>query len=349
MPIAAICSFRLGGTDGVSVVAANWARMLRELGFEVVTVAGEGPVDRLVEGLAIDASQEPSRDQVHDALADASLVVVENLCTIPLNLPAARRVAEELSGRPAILHHHDPPWQRTRFQHVTELPSDDPAWAHVVINDLTARQFAARGIPVRRMYNGFEVEVSLGDRSSARSALGFAPEELIAVHPVRAIARKNIPGAIEVCERLGATYWLPGPAEEGYGAELEGHLAEASVPVSRARVGTDIARMYAASDLVLFPSLWEGFGNPPVEAAIHRRPAVVGDYPVAHELRQLGFRWFHPEDHALLASFLDDPDDALLEHNLDVVRRHLSLDVIERQLGELLAERGWSPDRGVAR
>ena len=43
-----------------------------------------------------------------------------------------------LRGRPALLHHHDPPWQRDRFAHVTELPVDDPAWRWHVGLDATA-------------------------------------------------------------------------------------------------------------------------------------------------------------------------------------------------------------------
>ncbi len=90
MPTCAILSFRLGLTDGVSVVALRWQQLLTELGFDVVTVAGEGPVDRTVPGLALRASTPPTLDELRVALADVDLVVVENLCTIPLNLGAAR-------------------------------------------------------------------------------------------------------------------------------------------------------------------------------------------------------------------------------------------------------------------
>src|SRR5439155_10346828 len=85
----AVLSFRLGGRDGVSVEADKWTRVLRDLGFGVTTVAGDGPVDRTVPGLDIDATDAPDAGDVEAALADADLVVVENLCSLPLNLPAA--------------------------------------------------------------------------------------------------------------------------------------------------------------------------------------------------------------------------------------------------------------------
>ena len=125
-------------------------------------MAGEGPVDRLVPGLAIDAAAPPSAGEVADALVDVDLVVVENLLTIPLNLPASRVVAGVLRGRPALLHHHDPPWHRDRFAHVTELPAQDPAWRHVAISRLAAAELAERGIQSDVVYNAIELDDATG-------------------------------------------------------------------------------------------------------------------------------------------------------------------------------------------
>jgi len=342
MPTCAIVSFRLGLTDGVSIVAATWAASLEGLGFDVITVAGDGPVDLTVAGLSFDAAEPPSTSEVEAALADTDLVVVENLCTIPLNLPAARVVAEVLRGRPAILHHHDPPWQRDHFAHITELPPTDPAWRHVTINELTRWQLAERGIEAVTIYNGFDTRIGSGDRHGARRWLDVADDELLAAHPVRAIDRKGIAEAIALCEELGATYWLLGPAEFGFADELARLVAAARCRVIHAALahGPD---MYAAPDLVVFPSTWEGFGNPPVEASIHRRPVAVGPYPVGAELRALGFEWFDAHDPEPIARFLDAPDESLLERNRAVAVEHLSLEVMTAKLRALLDDAGWLP------
>ena len=362
MPTCAVLSFRLGGTDGVSVVAATWVDALRSAGFEVVTVAGEGPVDRLVPELAIGrwpdgragvegpgaatpAEVDALAGTVRDALADAALVVVENLGTIPMNLPAARAVARARAGLPTLWHHHDPAWQRDRYAGLDELPYDDPAWRHVAINDLTRDQLRARGIDAVTIRNGFDVHAAPGDRAAERARVGLGPDELVVVHPVRAIARKDVPTAVALAEDLGATYWLTGPAEEGYGPTLATVLAEAAGRGVRVvhEPASSVADLCAAADVVAFPSTWEGFGNPPIEAAIHRRPAAVGHYPVADELRALGFEWFDPADPAPLAAWLAHPDESLLDRNAEVARRRLSLEAMADSLRALLDEAGWSP------
>lgn len=350
MPTAAIVSFRLGGTDGVAVVAASWGRALATLGFDVVTVAGEGTADRLVPGLGIGVPPDPGDldGAVAAALADADLTVVENLCTIPLNVAAARSVAATLRGRPAILHHHDPAWQRAdlarlaRLAPGTDLPPDDPAWHHVTVNRLTARQLAVRGIAATTIYNGFDVDAAPGDRPGTRTGLGIGATERLFLHPVRAIARKDIPAALSLTEALGATYWLSGPAEDGYGEALAKLLANADCRVIH-QPAPGLPDAYAAADAVLFPSRWEGFGNPPVEAAIHRRPAAVGHYPVADELAAFGFTWFPSDDLVPLGRFLDRPDEELLDRNQAVARAHFSQERVTADLARLLDDAGWRP------
>jgi glycosyltransferase involved in cell wall biosynthesis len=226
---------------------------------------------------------------------------------------------------------------------VTELPPTDPAWRHVAINELTRGEFAARGIPATLIYNGFDPDPPRGDRDKTREILEVDPAERLLAHPVRAIPRKNVPAALRIAEQLGATYWLVGPAEDGYDDELERLIERAQCRVIHRATPGSMPDAYAAADAVVFPSTWEGFGNPPIEAALHRRPAAVSHYPVADELRAFGFEWFDPDDPTELGRFLDHPDEALIEHNRGIAVRHFSFDRMTSGLRDLLHDAGWLP------
>ncbi len=199
-----------------------------------------------------------------------------------------------------------------------------------------------RGIEAITIYNGFDPHPPAGDRAATRRLVDVAPDALLCVHPVRAIERKRVPDAIRLTEQLGGTYWLPGGTEEGYEATLRRVLAGADCPVHH-RPHPRVEDIYAASDLVVFPSSWEGFGNPPIEAALQHKPAAVGTYAVAEELRALGFEWFPTHDPEPARAWLDAPDPALLDHNQHVARTQLSTDVMRDRLRSLLATRGWLP------
>ena len=173
--------------------------------------------------------------------------------------------------------------------------------------------------------------------------LDIAPDEIVLAHPVRAIERKDVPRNIAIAEDLDATYWLWGPAEDGYGDELAGY---STGPVARAvhrAPDIDPIDLYRAANAVLFLDLG-GLRQP----TWSRRPCTT--FPpqsartlVAEELRRLGFRWFPTDDAGPLGRFLADPDPALLAHNRDVARTYLSLESMTEALRALFDEAGWIP------
>jgi len=350
---AAIVSYRLGGRDGVSVEAGKWAWALRELGYEVRRVAGEiedtgAPDDVVVDDLRIDATTAPDPAAVADGLAGAELIVVENLCSLPLNPLAARATASAAaaSGARVVFHHHDLPWQRRNLTHQeTEFPPRVPDAVHVTINLRSRRELQARGFSAHTIHNYFDLDPAPGDRDATRAAFGFGPDDLVVFQPARAIERKNVPGGVRFATRLTpliadrtVRYWLSGPAEDGYAPALARVLERATVPVTIGRAPS-AADAYAASDVVVFPSTWEGFGNPTIESIAARRPLAAFSYPVLAEIVATGVRFFSVDEPADTARFLAQTDanrEQYLDVNLRRARLSYSIDELPGAIEAIL-------------
>jgi hypothetical protein len=336
-----LVSFRLGGTDGVAIEAAKWTAALRELGHEVRLVAGEGPVDVVVSGLAMGAATAPTQAELERSFDGADLVIVENLASLPLNVAARDVLYQVLEGRSALFHHHDLASQREHLAHL-EGPRDRDGWYHVVINELSRRELGEHGIVATVMMNSFDCDPPRGNRPDTRRALGVDDQTLV-LAPTRALARKNIEGALALAASLGAVLWLLGPAEDGYAGPLEELLARYDVDVRRGLAsGRTVHDAFAACDLVVMSSTWEGFGNPVLESVTHRRPLALHPYPVAREIMAFGFDFFGLDDIGAITACLADPDEARLTRNLDIARAHFNLAHLPGRLAALLATVGIS-------
>lgn len=334
-----VVSFRLGGTDGVAIESAKWITALTTLGHHVHTVAGEGAADVVMPSLAMNATMSTSVQKLEAALADADLVIVENLASLPLNLDARDVLYHVLKGRPALFHHHDLPWQRPHLAHL-EGPRAGPSWHHVTINELSRVELLERGIEAVTMMNAFDCEPPRGRRDSTRLSLDVDTRTLV-VMPSRALPRKNVEGALAMCEALDAVFWLLGPAEDDYEDTLEKLIESADVEVRRGLPeGSDVHDAYAASDFVVMPSTWEGFGNPVLESVTHRRPLALYPYPVACEIRDFGFRFFDLGDVDAMRSFVENPDYDLYAHNLAIALEHFNVATLPTRLNDLLDSMG---------
>jgi mannosylglucosylglycerate synthase len=354
-PTAVLLSYRLGGQDGVSVEARKWQWALESLDFTVRRVAGEFDDDLASADLCLPfLSRERRTGRAADsgeigvALGDADLIVVENLCSLPLNVDAARAAASALATFPGrvLFHHHDLPWERPGFESCTEFPPRRPNSLQVVISDQARRALAARGIDAVMIRNAFDVDPKPGVRA-VRTRLGFGRRDVVVLQPTRAIARKDVGRGLSFAEALAielsplpVRFWLTGPAEDGFGPELASILGAARVPTTHRRVD-DVADAYAAADLVVMPSQWEGFGNPLVEAMIAKRPVASASYPVLGELVGLGLQVLPIDDPPAVARFLARPDPAVLEHNYAVAARELALADLPGRLADAFRQVGW--------
>ena len=143
-------SFRISGTDGVSLETKKWAEIFNHFGFENFYMAGELDTDpevsfiveethfRHPEALRLykqafnggdarpleltkdmHAFRELLKAKIYEFIKKfkIDLLVPQNTLTIPLNVPLAMALTEVIAETniPVIAHHHDFFWERKRF------------------------------------------------------------------------------------------------------------------------------------------------------------------------------------------------------------------------------------------
>lgn len=142
-------SFRISGTDGVSLETMKWAQILEKNGFSCFFMAGELDTPEECSFLAPEAHfthpeikelyncsfdqtvRKPSvtdgihkyrsllKEKIYEFIEKFSLdmLIPQNTLTIPLNISLALALTEVIAetGIPTIAHHHDFFWERKRF------------------------------------------------------------------------------------------------------------------------------------------------------------------------------------------------------------------------------------------
>ena len=142
-------SFRIGGTDGVSLETKKWAEMFARHGYECYFMAGELDTPAEYSYIVDEAHfhhpeilklykmsfnnqtrppelssgihhyREILKKKLYQFIEDCGigLLVPQNALTIPLNIPLALALTELIAetGIPTIAHHHDFFWERKRF------------------------------------------------------------------------------------------------------------------------------------------------------------------------------------------------------------------------------------------
>lgn len=99
--------------------------------------------------------------------------------------------------------------------------------------------------------------------------------------------QKNLTFALDVLAELPeAVLFLAGegPEEPSLRARAESLGISARVSFLGSLVGEDVTRFYQAIDLLLFPSLYEGFGRVLVEAMSQGVPIVANDLQIVREV-----------------------------------------------------------------
>jgi glycosyltransferase involved in cell wall biosynthesis len=317
------------------------------------------------------------------ALAGVDVLIAHNVASVNRNL-ALTAALHDLAVRPGaprtILWHHDLAWARPADRQTLHpghpwdlLRTAWPGVTHVAISgprraDLVGLMgLDPSAVPV--IPNGVDLGALLGlaprtmDLVRAADLLAFAPLLLL---PARITPRKNIELALRVVAsmrgagRSAAGIVVTGPLDphdptaqaylEGLVA-LRRHLGlEASAiflvealaePADQALVHD----LYRLADLLLLPSLDEGFGIPLLESGAHRLPIVCSDLPALRDLAGDAARYFDPgaDPGEIAALVLARLDEDPLAGFASRIRTEFAWEAVYRRcIAPLLAE-GRSP------
>jgi glycosyltransferase involved in cell wall biosynthesis len=279
---------------------------LREEGIEVeeIVASGASPAEQEEAASRLGARLDPRRFDV---------VVVDALARITC--------APWLDGwratRPLVAMIHELPSVAAGFGVVREQEFEEPllrADRLIAVSDHGRSILRSRGVPAERIRivsPGFD-HLPPPDPSAERSARDDTPVRSLCV--AQWLPRKGILDLVRawtVRERPGATLEFIGEtdADPAYAAAVRAAVADAPDPSIYVKGPVDdatLAVVYAAADLFVLPSRYEGYGIVYAEALAHGLPIVACDVgPISELVGEEAALLVPPGDSKTLSGALD--------------------------------------------
>ncbi len=267
---------------------------VREAGFDVRLLPDGG---RLTKIRALRKLIKQERPQlVYTSLFDSD--VVGRLAAMGIDVPVMTCLANTAYDPERLA---DPHLRRFRVRLVQAIDSVTARYLtdhfHAISNavkDSTVETMGVKPDRISVVKRGRNVE-RLGTatperRARVRASLGLADDALVAVNVGRQEYQKGQGYLIEafrhVADELPRARLLIVGRDGHFTARLTDQVADLGLQDVVSFLGhrSDVADILAASDLFVFPSLYEGLGGALIEAIALSLPAVVSDIPALREV-----------------------------------------------------------------
>lgn len=323
---------------GYGQQTALWTRQLRDHGHDVVISVNYGGEPRAHHWEDIPVFPPGLADYATDSLQEDVRAVEPDLAFLLYDAWAIK--AEPLPCRTAVWtpvdHEPLPPQVKSQLNHLMAQPVGMSKWG--------TTQLAGNGFLPLYVPHGINTDIyEPHDRREARRRLNL-PEDaflvgMVAANKGKTFLRKGFDVAFEAFGHLARAHddahlYVHSHPTAGWGTDLHVLASNYDLPTERVtfanpallRYGiTDVAMswIYSAFDVLLSPSLGEGFGIPVIEAQACGVPVIVTDATAQSELCGAGWKvpghwlydatqladWVRPYD-ALLKQALHDAYDA---------------------------------------
>ncbi len=308
-----------------------------------------------------------------------NVMVVQNALSIPLNIPLGLAITEFINEHEisTIAHHHDFFWERQRFNSFAAIdylrnsfPPVHPCIQHVVINSIAGDELSRRaGVSWTLIPNilDFKEKPPVIDSYSKdfREQIGIDEDSLVVLQPTRIVSRKGIEISIELVKRLEypkAVLLITHEAgDEGFeyrerieeyadfmGIEMKiiaDRIAGTRKVLENGTKFYTLEDVYLHTDVVTYPSLYEGFGNTFIETIYFRKPIIVNRYPIFEaDIEPKGFevvsfnRYLTQQKIDEIHRLLDDKkqQEEMAEVNFMLGWRYFSYEFLTEKLEQLL-------------
>ena len=125
--------------------------------------------------------------------------------------------------------------------------------------------------------------------------------------------RKNFARLIEACQGLtGANLYIVGKYNRVFSQQMQLDTTSDHIQFLGRVSDDELVRLYNQAACFVFPSLYEGFGLPPLEAMACGCPVLVSDIPVEREVCGDAAQYFNPLDSKnilhTITQYLNDAD-----------------------------------------
>ncbi len=307
------------------------------------------------------------------------ILIVENALCLPMHIPLGVALTHFIAETeiPTIAHHHDFYWERARFSVnavgdflTMAFPPCLESIQHVTINTFAQNNLSWReGASSILVPNVLDFENPPADATEAsesfRRQIGLEDDDVMILQPTRVVPRKGIEHSIGLVAQLkdprcklvvshesgdeGLDYHhaLTELAEQS-GVDLRfvhAHIPASSETRSNGLPVSTLDEVYAAADLIAYPSLYEGFGNALLEAFYFRKPVLVNRYSIfISDIEPKGFKVIAMDgfltrnvlEHVRRVISDEQYRQEMVDYNYELGKAFFSYAVLRRKLRSLI-------------